>query len=95
MDLLDLSIAESLGLYLNYQIYLDFLITWNSNSDKCFFFFHTRKENSGFYGIFQIIPETQAKLTHTKDELFNPSQGKLEEQQSQWGAVVQPYLVIT
>ena len=26
-----------------------------------------------FYGIFQIFPETQAKLTHTKDELFNPS----------------------
>ena len=71
LDLLDLLFAESLGL--NYQIYLNFLIAWKGNSDKLFFFFHTRKENSGFYGIFQIFPETQAKLTHTKDELFNPS----------------------
>ena len=36
----------------------------------------------GFYGIFQIFPETQAKLTQRqrKFELFNPSQAKLEEQ---------------
>ena len=33
----------------------------------------TINEIRGFYGIFQIFPETQAKLTHTKDELFNPS----------------------
>ena len=63
LDLLDLSFAESLGLSLNYQIYLDFLITWDVNLDKCFFFFQTRKENSGFYGVFQIFLETQAKLS--------------------------------
>ena len=30
----------------------------------------------GFYGIFQIFPENlpRAKLTHTKDELFQPNQ---------------------
>ena len=32
-------------------------------------------ETSGFHGIFQISPKDlpTAKLTHTKDELFNPS----------------------
>ena len=46
LDLLDLSFAESLGLSMNYQIYQDFLITWDGNSDKHspFFFFQTRKE---------------------------------------------------
>ena len=40
LDLLDLSFPESLGFYLNYQIYLDFLITWNSNLDNRFFLSH-------------------------------------------------------
>ena len=37
LDLLDL-VAESLGLSMNYHIYLDFLITWDGNSDKHSFF---------------------------------------------------------
>ena len=42
----------------------------------------TIDEVRGSYGIFQIFPETRAKLTQRqrKFELFNPSQAKLEEQ---------------
>ena len=53
----------------------------------------TIDEIRGLYGIFQIFPETQAKLTHTKDELFNPSQACGAA--STVSAAVQPYLVIT
>ena len=87
MDLLDLSFADHLDWIIRFT--LDFPTTWIGNSDKQhYFFFQTRKENSGFYGIFQIFPETQpsyqATLTQRQREfiLNSSTQAKLEEQQS-------------
>ena len=74
-----------LGLSVNYQIYWGLSKYLDGNSDnRHSFFFQTRKENSGIYGIFQIFPWTQATLTQRqrKFELFNPSQAMLEEQLS-------------
>ena len=60
LDLLDLSFAESLGLELSdlpWTLLLLGMVILITN----FFFFQTRKENSGFYGIIQIFPEDLSK----------------------------------